>query len=111
MMLLGGIGMDADKKWGIMFLVLLGACLAAIAGLTALVDPFFIQKQKGSQPLKRPRKPFQYPLGKPGKHGAYPMAGSPQHKRPIGPMQCCSIQYRFILTSAGIVIWLWGLGG
>ena len=54
MMLLGGIGMDADKKWGIMFLVLLGACLAAIAGLTALVDPFFH--------YHKPLKCLSYPL-------------------------------------------------
>lgn len=46
--------MDADKKWGIMFLVLLGACLAAIAGLTALVDPFFH--------YHKPLKCLSYPL-------------------------------------------------
>ena len=33
--------MDRDKKWGITLLVLVGVCLAGIAGLTAVVDPFF----------------------------------------------------------------------
>lgn len=46
--------MDADKRWGITLLVLLGICLAGTAALTALVDPFFH--------YHKPLKCLSYPL-------------------------------------------------
>ena len=33
--------MDANKKWGIALLVLTGICLAVVAAVIGVIDPFF----------------------------------------------------------------------